>query len=182
MASAQCSLPNRSTRRRVRSSTCSSTRSTMAVLYYGVLARSEKCVCARQSNGAKKRRRNSRKVRQGSLRQSLYYIRKRWQRRQRRCGKLQRCGMRRSARQRLIELAAACALKKQQCDAATLQKSRNTLNKGKRAASQNVALKPTKKHCIVSAASGAGVEPPPPQPPSKTTMCGRHIKVPQKFK
>jgi hypothetical protein len=48
----------------------------MAVLYYGVLARSEKCVCARQSNGAKKRRRNSRKVRQGSLRQSLYYIRK----------------------------------------------------------------------------------------------------------
>jgi hypothetical protein len=90
--------------------------------------------------------------------------------------------MRRSARQRLIELAAARALKKQQRDAATLQKSRNTLNKGKQAASQNAALKPTKKHCIVSAASGAGVEPPPPQPPSKTTMCGRHIKVPQKFK
>jgi hypothetical protein len=90
--------------------------------------------------------------------------------------------MRRSASQRLIKLATARALKKQRHDAATVQKSCNTQNKGKRAASQNAALKSTKKHRVVSAASGAGVEPPLPQPPSKTTLCRRHIKVPQKFK
>jgi hypothetical protein len=40
-------LLNRSTRRRVRSLTCSSARGIMAVLCYGVLARSEKRECAR---------------------------------------------------------------------------------------------------------------------------------------
>jgi hypothetical protein len=79
-------------------------------------------------------------------------------------------------------IAAARALKTQQRDAAASQKSCDTLNKGKQAAPQDAALKPTKKHCVVSAATGAGVEPPPLQPPPKTPTCGHHIKVLQKFK
>jgi hypothetical protein len=43
------------------------------------------------------------------------------------------------------ELATAHMLKKQQCEAATPQKSHNTLNTGKQAASQNAALESTKK-------------------------------------
>lgn len=80
------------------------------------------------------------------------------------------------------ELAATRALKKQQRDAATSQKSRDTLNKGKRKASQSAAPKSTKKRCVVGAESGVDVPSPLPQPPPKTTTRGRQIKVPQKFK
>jgi hypothetical protein len=48
-------------------------------------------------------------------------------------------------------LAAERALKKQQCDAATAQKSHNTLNKRKRKASHSAAKNPTKRRHIVAA-------------------------------
>jgi hypothetical protein len=81
---------------------------------------------------------------------------------------------------RAAELAPR-ALKKQQRDAATSQKSRDTPNKGKRKASQSAAPNSTKKRRVVGAESGVDVPSPLPQPPPKTTR-GRQIKVPQKFK
>jgi hypothetical protein len=63
---------------------------------------------------------------------------------------------------RAAELAAARALKKQQRDAATSQKSRDTLNKGKRKALQNAASNPIKKRRVVGAGSGVDAAPPPP--------------------
>jgi hypothetical protein len=80
------------------------------------------------------------------------------------------------------ELAAARALKKQQRDAATSQKSRDIPNKGKRAASRGAAPKSTKKRRIIGARSSVDVPSPPPQPPPKTTTRGRQINVPSKFR
>jgi hypothetical protein len=80
------------------------------------------------------------------------------------------------------ELATACALKEQQRDAATLQKSRDIPNKGKRAASRSAAPKSTKKRCVVGAGSGGEAASPLPQPPPKTTSRGRQINVPNKFR
>jgi hypothetical protein len=80
------------------------------------------------------------------------------------------------------ELAAARVLKKQQRDTATLQKSRNTLNKGKPAASRSAVQKSTKRRHVASAGSGAAPALPPPSPPLKTTTRGRAIKVPRKYK
>jgi hypothetical protein len=75
------------------------------------------------------------------------------------------------------ELAAARALKKQQRDATTPPKSRDTLKKGKRKASRSAALKSTKKRRVVGAESGVDVPSPLPQPPPKTTTRNRQIKV-----
>ncbi len=50
---------------------------------------------------------------------------------------------------RVENLAAARALKKQQRDTATSQKSRDTLNKGKRAASRSSSKAPTKRRRVV---------------------------------
>jgi hypothetical protein len=80
------------------------------------------------------------------------------------------------------ELAAARALQKQQRDAATSQNSRDALNKGKRAASRSAALKITKKRRVVGAGSGAEAASPLPQPPPKTTLHGRQINIPKKFR
>jgi hypothetical protein len=74
---------------------------------------------------------------------------------------------------RAAELAAARALKKQQRDATTSQKSRNTLNKGKQAALQSAAPKSTKKRRVVGARSSIDAPSPPPQPLPKTTTRGR---------
>jgi hypothetical protein len=80
------------------------------------------------------------------------------------------------------ELAASRALKQQQCNAATSQKSHDTHNKGKRAASRK-AKKDTPKRCqVVAAASAAPVEPPPASPPTKTTTRSHQIRVPRKYK
>ena len=83
---------------------------------------------------------------------------------------------------RTEEVAAARALKKQQRNAATLQKSRDTPNKGKRKALQSAASKNIKRRCVVGAGSRPSVASVPPPPPPKTTIRGRQIKVPKKFK
>jgi hypothetical protein len=71
------------------------------------------------------------------------------------------------------ELAASRALKQQQRDAATLQKSYDTHNKGKQTILHN-ANKILLKRCrVVAAASAASAEPPPLSPPAKTTTRGR---------
>jgi hypothetical protein len=80
------------------------------------------------------------------------------------------------------ELAASRALKQQQRDAVTLQKSHDTHNKGKRAASRKAEKHTPKRRWVVAAASATPAEPPPPSPPAKTTTRGRQIRVPRKYK
>lgn len=80
------------------------------------------------------------------------------------------------------EFTAARALKKQQRDATTLQKSRDTQNKSKRKASQSATQKSTKKRRVVGAESGVDAAPPLPAPPPKITARGRQINVPKKFR
>jgi hypothetical protein len=138
----------------------------MAALYYRVLVRSEKRERARRLGNAKRSRKNSKKLTMASSKLQLDYMRKRW---------------RRSARRGLQNWRRARS-KKQQRDAATSQKSRDTPNKGKRKASQSAAPKSTKKRRVVGAESGVDVPSPLPQPPPKTTTRDRQIKVPQKFK
>jgi hypothetical protein len=83
---------------------------------------------------------------------------------------------------RAAERVAARALKKQQRDAATSQKSRDTPNKGKRAASRGAVQKTAKKRRVVGARSGVDVPSPLPEPPTKTTSRGRRVNVPKKFR
>ncbi len=83
---------------------------------------------------------------------------------------------------RAEELAAARALKKLQRDAATAQKSRNTLNKGTRKASRSAAVNPTKRRRVVGARSQLDAGPLAASPPPKTSARGRKIKTPAKFK
>jgi hypothetical protein len=83
---------------------------------------------------------------------------------------------------RAAERVAARALKKQQRDAATSQKYRDTPNKGKRAASQSAVQKTAKKCRVVGAGSGVDVPLPLPEPPTKTTSRGRRVNVPKKFR
>jgi hypothetical protein len=71
------------------------------------------------------------------------------------------------------ELAASRALKQHQRGIATLQKSHDTHNKGKRTISHNADKIPSKRCRVVAAASTASAEPPPPSPPAKTTTRGR---------
>jgi hypothetical protein len=81
---------------------------------------------------------------------------------------------------RAKELAAAWALKKLQREAATLQKSRDTPNKGKRKASQSASNKNLKRRRVVGAASQAGAAPEPPAPPPQRTRT-RSIRRPKKY-
>jgi hypothetical protein len=80
------------------------------------------------------------------------------------------------------ERAAARELKKQQSNAATSQKSRDTPNKGKRITSRSAVQKRAPRRGIVGAASRDVVPSPLPEPPPKTTSRGRRINVPQKFR
>jgi hypothetical protein len=81
---------------------------------------------------------------------------------------------------RAEELAAARALKKQQRDAVTSQKSYDTPNKAKPKASHSAAKSPTKRRCVVSARSQpeAALEPPLPTP---QTTRKRPIRRPKKY-
>jgi hypothetical protein len=84
---------------------------------------------------------------------------------------------------RAAERVAARALKKQQRDAATSQKSRDTpKKKGKRAASQSAVQKTAKKRRVVGAGSGVDVPLTLPEPSTKTTSRGRRVNVPKKFR
>jgi hypothetical protein len=83
---------------------------------------------------------------------------------------------------RAAERVAARALKKQQRDAATSQKSRDTPKKGKRAASQSAVQKTAKKRRVVGAGSGVDVPLTLPEPSTKTTSRGRRVNVPKKFR
>ena len=79
-------------------------------------------------------------------------------------------------------LAASRALKKQQRDAATAQKSHDTANKSKRKASHKAAQKPIKRRRVVAVQSGADAGPPAASHPPKISVRGRQIKTPAKFK
>jgi hypothetical protein len=83
---------------------------------------------------------------------------------------------------RAEEQAANRALKKAQSDAATAQKSRDTLNKGKRKASHKAAKNSTKRRRVVAAPSSVDAEPPVASPPPKFTTRGRNIRKPAKYK
>jgi hypothetical protein len=80
------------------------------------------------------------------------------------------------------ERAAARELKKQQSNAATSQKSRDTPNKGKRITSRSAVQKRAPRRGVVGPASRDVVPSPLPEPPPKTTSRGRRINVPQKFR
>jgi hypothetical protein len=80
------------------------------------------------------------------------------------------------------ELAASRALRQQQRDAATSQKSHNTHNKGKRAALCKAENNTPKRCWVVAAESAAPAEPLLSSPPAKTTTRGRQIGVPHKYK
>jgi hypothetical protein len=79
------------------------------------------------------------------------------------------------------ELAATRALIKQQRDAATSQKSRDTLNKGKRKTLQGASKKNSKRRRVVGARSQPDAAPALPSPPPKITTRGRLIKAPNNF-
>jgi hypothetical protein len=83
---------------------------------------------------------------------------------------------------RAAERVAAHALKKQQRNAATSQKSCDTPKKGKRITSQSAVQKRAPKRGVVGAASHDVVPSPLPEPPLKTTLRGRCINVPKKFR
>jgi hypothetical protein len=83
---------------------------------------------------------------------------------------------------RAAQRVAARALKKQQRDAATSQKSRDTPNKGRRAASRSAVQKRAPRRGVVGAARGDVVPSPLPEPPPKTTSRGRRINVLSKFR
>jgi hypothetical protein len=83
---------------------------------------------------------------------------------------------------RAAQRVTARALKKQQRDAATSQKSRDTPNKGRRAASRSAVQKRAPRRSVVGAARGDVVPSPLPEPPPKTTSRGRRINVPSKFR
>jgi hypothetical protein len=90
---------------------------------------------------------------------------------------------RRAAKKAQAEtLAAQRALKKQQRDAATAQKCRDTLNKGKRKASHKAAKHPTKRRRVAAARSGADAVPPAASPPPEITSSGRNVRKPARFK
>jgi hypothetical protein len=76
------------------------------------------------------------------------------------------------------ERVAAKERKQQERDAATAQKSHDTLKKGKRTVLQSEAKISTK--CCRAPAAAAG--PPPRSPPTKTTTRGRKINLPGKSK
>jgi hypothetical protein len=87
---------------------------------------------------------------------------------------------RKAKKVRAKALAAAWALKKLQREAATSQKSRDTLNKGKRKASRSAGNKNPKRRHVLGAASRADAAPEAPPPPSKTTRtCS--IRPPKKY-
>jgi hypothetical protein len=73
------------------------------------------------------------------------------------------------------ERVAAKERKQQERNAATAQKSHNTLNKGKRTALKGAAKISTKRCCAPAAADAAAAEPPPLSPLTKTTTHGRKI-------
>jgi hypothetical protein len=83
---------------------------------------------------------------------------------------------------RAAELAAERALKKLQRDAATAEKSRDTLNNSKRKASHKASQNPTKRRRVVAAASRADAGPPAASPPPKISARGRNIKTPAIYK
>lgn len=73
---------------------------------------------------------------------------------------------------RAEELAANRELKKLQRDAATAQKSRDTLNKGKQKAAHKAVKIPAKRRRVAAA-------PAPPPPPPKSTRT-RDVKTPKR--
>jgi hypothetical protein len=83
---------------------------------------------------------------------------------------------------RAAERVTARALKKQQRDAATSQKSRDTPSKGKQITSQSAVQKRAPKRGVVGAGSCDVVPSPLPEHPLKTTLRGRRINVPKKFR
>jgi hypothetical protein len=85
---------------------------------------------------------------------------------------------------RAEKLAAERALKKQQRDAATAQKSHDRLNKGKRKATHTAAKNPAKRRRVVDVESrvdAAPAPPPPPPPPPPKTTRTRSIRTPKKY-
>jgi hypothetical protein len=80
------------------------------------------------------------------------------------------------------KLAEARAQKQRDCNAATAQKSCDTLSKGKRAASRSQNLNAAERHCVIDGASGGPAALPPPELLPRTTTRGRQINLPQKFK
>ncbi|KAF1828339.1 hypothetical protein BDW02DRAFT_469677, partial [Decorospora gaudefroyi] len=72
---------------------------------------------------------------------------------------------RKAKRARAAQLAAQRALNKQQRDAATAEKSRNTPNNSKRKASHKASQNPTKRRRVVAASSQADAGPPAASPP-----------------
>jgi hypothetical protein len=83
---------------------------------------------------------------------------------------------------RAAERVAGHALKKQQRNAATSQKSCDTPKKGKQITLQSAVQKRAPKRGVVGAASRDVVPSPLPEPPLKTTLRGRCINVPKKFR
>jgi hypothetical protein len=80
------------------------------------------------------------------------------------------------------ERVAAKVKKQQEREAATLQKPHDRANTTKQKASRSQNSNATKHRRGAAAASGEVAEPPLPSPPTKTTTCGRTIKLPDKFK
>ncbi|KAG9190745.1 hypothetical protein G6011_08833 [Alternaria panax] len=83
---------------------------------------------------------------------------------------------------RAEELAAQRALKKQQREATTTHKSHDTSIGRKRKASHKPAKIPAKRRRVVAAPSRADAGPPAASPPPKTSLRGRNIKTPARFK
>jgi hypothetical protein len=79
---------------------------------------------------------------------------------------------------RAADLAADRALRKLQRDAATAQKSHDTLNRPKRKAPHKAGQNPTKRRRVVAARSRDDAAPAPPSPPRKTTRT-RSIQPPR---
>ncbi|KAG9185961.1 hypothetical protein G6011_02517 [Alternaria panax] len=88
----------------------------------------------------------------------------------------------RERKARAAELAAQRALKKQQRDAATAQKSHDTPTGSKRKASHKAARIPAKRRRVVAAASRDNAGPPAASPPPKRSLRGRNIKTPARYK
>jgi len=83
---------------------------------------------------------------------------------------------------RAAELTAQRALKKQERDAATAQKARDSTNTSKRKAPHRVVKNLTKRRRVAARASRADAGPPAASPPPKISTHGRTIKTPAKFK
>jgi hypothetical protein len=79
------------------------------------------------------------------------------------------------------KLAEACAQRQRDCNAATLQKSRDTASKGKQAASHSQNSNAAKWRCVVGGESSGPLTLLPPELLPRTTTRGQQINLPQKY-